>query len=341
MTTPAAAPQLVATEETAYLDAYLKPFERWLRDDRVTEIFYNAPGELWVELVGGAMRRAQAPLLTDDHVRRLAEQVARYNRVGVNREHPLLTAALPTGERVQIVSPPATRRHWALAIRRPVALSTDLDRFLGSTPVAISRDGEVSPIDQSLQALLQSQKIDEFLTLAVRARKSILISGGTSTGKTSLLNALIARIPEAERLIFVEDAPELPLTRPNAVGLISVRGALGEARVDVEELLNASLRMRPDRIILGELRGAEAATFLRAINTGHPGSVTTIHADSPRGAFEQIALMALQAGLPLSRRETIDYVRGVIDIGVHMTRDRGSRRIAEIAFDPKGGPARG
>jgi type IV secretion system protein VirB11 len=119
--------------------------------------------------------------------------------------------------------------------------------------------------------------------------------------------------------------------------MIAVRGPLGEARITIDELLNAALRMRPDRIILGELRGPEAATFLRAINTGHPGSITTIHADSPRGAFEQIALMALQAGLPLSRQETIDYVRGVIDIGVHMSREGGARRIAEIAFAPEGG----
>ncbi len=160
-----------------------------------------------------------------------------------------------------------------------------------------------------------------------------LISGGTSTGKTSLLNALLRAIPAAERIITVEDTAEITLDHPNTVGLIAVKGDLGEARIGVGDLLNASLRMRPDRIILGELRGAEAVTFLRAINTGHPGSITTIHADSPHGAYEQIALMALQAGMPLGRRETIDYVRSIIDIAVHVVRDSaGGRRISEVSF---------
>ena len=147
---------------------------------------------------------------------------------------------------------------------------------------------------------------------------------------------MLKLVPPTERLITVEDTAEMALDHKNSVGLISVKGELGDARINLEDLLNASLRMRPDRIILGELRGAEAKTFLRAINTGHPGSITTIHADSPHGAFEQIALMALQAGMPLSRIETIDYVRSIIEIAIHVVRDGGSRRIAEIMFTPTG-----
>ena len=147
---------------------------------------------------------------------------------------------------------------------------------------------------------------------------------------------MLKLVPSTERLITVEDTAEMSLDHENSIALISVKGELGDARINLEDLLNASLRMRPDRIILGELRGAEAATFLRAINTGHPGSITTIHADSPHGAFEQIALMALQAGMPLSRIETIDYVRSIIEIAIHVVRDGGSRRIADIMFTPTG-----
>lgn len=326
-----------AETDNVYLTAFLKPLEKWLRHERVAEIFINRPGEFWVEVTGGAMNRIAAPDITDSHIQRLAAQIARVNAQAINREQPVLAASLPGGERVQIVGPPATRKHWAMAIRRSAAAKLALSDFAGEAAfgdVVLSKERQISPTDQKLLALLESRRVPEFLSLAVKAKKSILISGGTSTGKTSLLNALIAAIPPSERLITVEDTPEITLDHANAVGLIAVKGNLGESRIGLDELLNASLRLRPDRIILGELRGAEAVTFLRAINTGHPGSITTIHADSPHGAFEQIALMALQAGLPLARRETIDYVRSIIDIAIHVVRDGGRRRIAEVMFDP-------
>lgn len=327
------------SDDHVYLTAFLKPLEKWLRDPHVAEIFINRPGEFWIEAQGGAMSRIEAPDVTDSHVQRLAAQIARFNAQAINREQPVLAASLPGGERVQIVGPPATRRHWAIAIRRPSAVKMRLEDFAGDKSfgdVVLSKDRQLSAVDRKLLALLDSRRVPEFLTLAVSARKSVLISGGTSTGKTSLLSALIAAVPATERLITVEDTPEITLDHANAVGLIAVKGNLGEARVGIDDLLNASLRLRPDRIILGELRGAEAVTFLRAINTGHPGSITTIHADSPHGALEQIALMSLQAGLPLARTETIDYVRSIIDIAIHVVRDAdGRRRIAEIMFDPR------
>ena len=131
------------------------------------------------------------------------------------------------------------------------------------------------------------------LAEAVRARKNIIVAGGTSSGKTTFLNALLAEIPREERLLTIEDTEELRIEHPNAVGLIAARGRLAEADVSAEDLLIAALRMRPDRIILGELRGAEAFTFLRAVNTGHPGSMTTIHADTPQRAIEQLALLVV------------------------------------------------
>jgi type IV secretion system protein VirB11 len=169
-----------------------------------------------------------------------------------------------------------------------------------------------------------------FLTQAVRRRQTILISGGTSTGKTTFLNALLGEVAPEERIVLVEDTPEIKLRHPNGLGLVAVKGELGEARIGTDDLLQAALRLRPDRIVLGELRGREAVSFLRAINTGHPGSFSTIHANSPAGALEQLALMVMQAGLGLDRRDTLAYARSMIDIVVQLGRVEGRRRIVAI-----------
>ena len=165
---------------------------------------------------------------------------------------------------------------------------------------------------------------------AVIQRRNILISGGTSSGKTTFLNALLREIPSEERLILIEDTPELRFDHPNSVGLLAVRGHLGEAAVTAEDLLIASLRMRPDRIMLGEIRGSEALTFLRAVNTGHPGSMSTIHADSPDRAIDQLALLVLQAGSKLGWQEVQEYIRRSVSIVVQLERYNGQRRIAEV-----------
>jgi type IV secretion system protein VirB11 len=170
-----------------------------------------------------------------------------------------------------------------------------------------------------------------FLRAAIAARKTILISGGTSTGKTTFLNAMLGEIPEGERVVLVEDTAELRLPGANGVGLIAVKGELGEAKVTANELLQSALRLRPDRIVLGELRGAESVSFLRAINTGHPGSFSTIHANTPRGALEQLSLMVMQTGIGLTRSDTIAYAASVIDIIVQLDRSEGRRGISAIA----------
>ncbi|MEX0646072.1 MAG: P-type DNA transfer ATPase VirB11, partial [Parvularculaceae bacterium] len=317
-----------AHEDNVYLTAFLQPFAPWLNDRSVAEILVNRPGEAWIETTGGAMARIAAPAITDTQIQRLASQIARFNAQAINREHPLLAATLPSGERVQIAGPPATRRHWAMAIRRHVVADLGLEHFAGPkgfADVEICRDKKLSEIDAALSQLLDRRDIETFVNLAVKSRKTMLISGGTSTGKTSLLNALLRLAPPNERLIAVEETAEMRLEHANAVGLIAVKGEMGEARIGVEDLLTAALRIRPDRIILGEIRGTEAATFLRAINTGHPGSISTIHADSPHGAFEQLALMILQAGMPLSRAETISYARSIIEIVIQLDRRNGRR----------------
>ena len=305
-----------------YLSAYLAPFQQWLADENVTEILVNAPNEVWTESAGVAgMTRCDAPGIDDVLLSRLAAQVARFSHQGINRERPLLSAVLPTGERIQIVSPPATRRHFALSIRR--------HRLLDVPLTAYERDAKAGPAKSWHERAPGTSDI-EFLRRAVRGGATILISGGTSSGKTTFLNALLREIPEHERVILVEDTPEIRLGDRNGVGLIAVKGETGEARVTTDDLLQASLRLRPDRIVLGELRGGEAVSFLRAINTGHPGSLSTIHANSPTGALEQLALMVMQSGLGLSRLDTIAYVRSVVDLIVQLDRQGGQRGIAAI-----------
>ena len=222
---------------------------------------------------------------------------------------------------------PATRGAIAIAIRKHVVADLGLRDYTAAGAFEEVRNVDLNAgldEDVALQAMLDEGDVATFLEGVVKARKNIIISGGTSTGKTTFLNALIKEIPASERLIAIEDTPEIRLDHPNAVGLIAVRGSQGEAKVVVEDLLQASLRMRPDRIILGELRGAEAYSFLRAVNSGHPGSITTVHADSPQAAIDQIALMVLQAGAQLGRREIVDYVEGVVDVAIQLAR-RGGR----------------
>ncbi|MDZ4762238.1 MAG: P-type DNA transfer ATPase VirB11 [Alphaproteobacteria bacterium] len=322
------------TAEGVYLRTYLAPLSRWLDRPDVTDILVNRPGEVWIDSAAGS-ERIEAPDITAVMLQRLAQQIAAASSQGVSREHPLLAATLPDGARVQIVAPPATREHIALAIRKHVVPDLTLLEYEQSgafADVRASADPGVSRIDAELAGLLDRGDIRNFFASAVRAGKNIVISGGTATGKTTFLNALVKEIPAADRLVVIEDTPEVRLTRPNSVGLVAVKSQLGESQVGVDELLRASLRMRPDRILVGEIRGAETFTFLRAINSGHPGSLTTVHADSPQGALEQIAFMTLQAGLTLTRRDVIDYARAVIDIIVQLARVNGQRKVSSVAF---------
>jgi type IV secretion system protein VirB11 len=318
-----------------YLDAYLRPLAGWLDRTDVTDILVNAPGEVWVETLGGEAERHSAPELTDTTLWRLATQIASLTHQGVNRENPLLAAILPDGSRVQIVAPPATRGPMSLAIRKHVVSDLTLADYQAAGAFEHARTVELyehSAQDDDLEALLAAGDMAAFLSLAVQRRKNIIVSGGTSTGKTTFLNALVKAIPKRERLIVIEDTPEIRLDHPNSVGLIAVRGVLGEAKVTVDDLLQATLRMRPDRIILGELRGAEAYSFLRAVNSGHPGSITTVHADSPNAAVDQIALMVMQGGSNLTRAEITEYIGGVVDIAVQLSRRDGRRVMSSLAF---------
>jgi type IV secretion system protein VirB11 len=315
-----------------YLNSYLAPFNAWLGCDDVTDILVNRPHEIWIERLGVAqMERHHAPQVDSQLLERLAHQIARINHQGVSRESPLLAAILPGGARVQMVLPPATRGEVALAIRQHRLQDMTLESYVAQSGLPSTRGaGDARDAHAMLASLLQDQDYLGFFRAAVAARKTILISGGTSSGKTTLLNALLKEIPGHERVIIIEDTPEIRSSSDNALGLVAVAGDQGEARVTVDDLMSASLRMRPDRLIVGELRGRETITFLRAINTGHPGSISTVHANSPQGAFEQIALMCMQAGLGLGRQETMEYARSMIDIVIQLDRHSGQRAISRV-----------
>ena len=326
----------MSLNDGVYLRRYLEPFDAWLTRDDVTDILVNRPGEVWVETVAGETQRFDAPQLTEIDLARLARQVAGASSQGLNREQPLLSASLPDGARVQIVAPPATRDGLILAIRKHAISDLSMAELGRAGLFDPPATGAGAQVDRDLDALLAASDFKGFLTLAVRRRKTIVLSGGTSSGKTTLLNALVKEINLSERLVVIEDTPEIRLEHPNAVGLIAVRGELGEARVGADDLLQASLRLRPDRILLGELRGAEAFSFLRAVNTGHPGSITTVHADSPSGAIDQITMLALLSGVDMDWSAIQAYARRVIDVVVQLKRTDGRRAISEILFRPAG-----
>lgn len=311
-----------------YLGSFLAPLGPWLESGDVTDIYVNRPGEVWVELLGGTIERHDLPALDRPSLLRLARQVAAANAQGINRESPLLAGTLPDGSRIQLALPPATRGEVALAIRRHVVQNIDLESYRGSS-AGLREDGGTAA--RSAQVEQSADPVDT-LRRAVRERRNILISGGTSSGKTTFLNALLREVPLQERLILIEDAAELQLHHANAVGLLAARGGEGEATVDAEDLLIAALRMRPDRIILGEIRGREAMIFLRAVNTGHPGSLTTIHADSPERAIDQLALLALQNGNQLGWENTVRYIKSSIDVIIQLSREGGRRSISRMIY---------
>jgi type IV secretion system protein VirB11 len=317
--------------EAVYLDHYLGQLGPYLEAKDVTDIYINRPNELWVERLGGEAERIYVQGFDGPVLERLARQIAAQSAQGINREHPLLSASLPDGSRVQIALPPATRGDAAIAIRKYVVNDLNVDDYDAAGAFdALRSETKLQPIGAQLQALQKKGDFAGLLRTAVKARCNIFISGGTSTGKTTFLNALLKEVDLTERLILIEDTPELKVAHENVVGLIASRSALGEAVVSMENLLNASLRMRPDRIILGELRGAEAFTFLRAVNTGHPGSMTTIHADSPERAIEQLVLLVLESGTHLDRESIQHYVRSSIDVYVQLGRVDGRRIVTAI-----------
>lgn len=319
----------------AALDSYMLPLKQILDRDGVNEVSINRPFEVWVELKGD-MIREELPSFDMEHLKSMGRLIAQSTEQRLSEEEPLLSATLPSGYRIQIVFPPACEQGCVvMSIRKPSSLKWTLEDYDKMGMFDNASVGEVEDKnDLILAKLLQLGRIKDFLARAVIYKKNIIISGGTSTGKTTFTNAVIRDIPREERLITVEDAREVDLTsHPNRVHLLASKGAQGRAKVTTQDLIEACLRLRPERIIVGELRGSEAFSFLRAINTGHPGSISTLHADTPRMAIEQLKMMVTQAGLGMTPSEIVSYIKNVVDIIVQLKRGgKGRRYISEIYF---------
>lgn len=319
----------------AALETFLVPFHAIFSEEGVAEISVNKPEEVWVEKYGD-MRMEKITELDLEHLKNLARLIAQSTDQTISEETPLLSATLPNGYRVQVVFPPACENTTvALSIRKVASMSLTLDDYEKKGAFSSTSTGTVTnPHDAQLLEFLKNNKIKDFLKLAVKIKKNIIISGGTSSGKTTFANAALLEIPTTDRLITCEDAREIQLpNHPNRVHLLASKGGQGIAKVTMQDLIEACLRLRPDRIIIGELRGAEAFSFLRAVNTGHPGSISTLHADSPEMAIEQLKLMVMQAGLGMPPNEIKSYITSVIDIIVQLKRgEKGVRYVSEVYF---------
>ena len=304
------------------LQTYLEPLQKLFDRPGVSEISINRPYEAFVEVYGD-MVREEIPEFDLEHLKTMGRLIAQATDQMISEERPLLSATLPAGYRVQVVFPPACEPGTAaFSIRKQTVQNFDLEQYeaLGafqSTEV-VKRLNEK---DIELRALLNAGAIKEFIKKAIHYKKNIIVSGGTSTGKTTFMNAALKELGPQERIITAEDAREIDINHiANRVHLLSSRGEQGLAKVTTQDLIEACLRLRPDRIIVGELRGSEAFSFLRAINTGHPGSISTLHADTPELALEQLILMVMQAGLGVTRDQIQHYVSTVINVIIQLKR---------------------
>ncbi|MFC1634461.1 CpaF family protein [Planctomycetota bacterium] len=287
------------------------PLHIFLRDPSISDILVNGPHKVYIEREG-KLEATNVTFLDNDHVLRVIHRIA--NNVGrrIDESTPMLDARLPDGSRVNAIIPPLSLDGPSLSIRR-----------FGTNPLSMERLIEVDAL---------REEIAGFIEACIQCKMNILISGGTGSGKTTLLNALSRWIPGSERLVTIEDAAELQLQREHVVRLETRPPNIeGRGEVTQRDLLKNSLRMRPDRIIIGEVRGAEALDMLQAMNTGHEGSMTTVHANNPRDALRRIENMVSMAGLNLPIQAIREQVSSALDILIHVARlVGGSRKVVQI-----------
>ncbi|MGM5058288.1 P-type DNA transfer ATPase VirB11 [Rhizobium sp. 814_E9_N1_1] len=314
----------------------LVPLSPFLGDKSLYEIIINWPTQVITEGTAG-WQTHDLPELSFDKLMRLARAVASFSNQAIDETRPILSATLPGDERIQIVIPPATTKGTvSITIRKPSSVSLSLnDLDQGGLFAEVAREeADVSAIDRRLLDLHRTGSYQAFLREAVYARKNIIISGATGSGKTTLSKALIRHIPSSERIISIEDTPELVIPQPNHVRLFYSKGGQGLAKVGAKDLLESCLRMRPDRILLQELRDGTAFYYIRNVNSGHPGSITTVHADSARLAFEQLTLLVKESdgGRDLERDDIREMLKIAIDVIVQCKRIDGRFRVTEIYY---------
>jgi type IV secretion system protein VirB11 len=329
----------VSQLEQSALTLTLRDLEPILGAEGVTELCINRPGEAFVESAAG-WHRVPLAFAGFEWCLRLCKLVANATQQRIDEQSPLLSASLPGGERIQLVMPPATAAQMvSITIRKPAPRTWSLDELAQRGICARTCHGGaiVDPIQEQLVSLLQRRDYVGFMRRAVTGRCNILVSGPTGSGKTTWTKALIREIPAEERLISIEDAQELVLDRhPNHVRLFYSKGGQGRSRVTPKQLLEACLRMKPDRILLAELRAEEAFDYLRNVNSGHPGSITSVHAASAELAFEQLVLLVKQneAGREMSRADIRQLLASLIDVVIQFGVDGHTRYIREIWYAP-------
>lgn len=309
------------------LERHLMPLAPFLNQDGVTEICINRPGEVFVEQ-SGRFTQYVVPELEPPLLEALAALVAEFN--SKDFPVPIVSGALLNGERAQFVLPPvAEMGKIVCSIRRHQKREMTLGDYQvnGAFDSLLSNENRGKNTEGNLRALFQQRNYLGFISRAIQFRKNILISGGTGTGKTTFLNACLKEIPANERLITVEDTREVHVTQSNAVHLLFNDE---DSRMTSLEIFKACLRLRPDRIFLSELRGAEVWPYLRAANSGHPGSISTVHADSPEGAITQLVFMMQQAGSTSSEEQLRQYIKSIIHIVVQLKRDQRPGRFTRI-----------
>lgn len=322
---------------TSYLHAYLDKIGPLIRDPAMIEVALNGDGRIWAEWAGEAvMREIQVPGLGPEFAEDLAKQIANDQSLSLNDGAPMISASVVfegVNLRCQALVPPASAQGTVISLRlfRPRSSGAEPHRFGLLRDVKRSIEEERAAILGQLKAQLSlgsEEAFDRFCREVVSKRLNVLISGITSGGKTELSRRLLWMVEDDQRVVLIQDANELMPDLPNVVNLIADRKETSVR--SAERLLEATLRLRPDRIIVGELRGIEAVTFLEAINTGHEGSFTTIHAQSARKALDRLAFMVSKAGLGMSYAEIQRYVRGAIDVVIQVGRAGEQRGVMEI-----------
>ena len=312
----------------------------FMADASITEICVNRPGEAWVEGRDG-WRRVEVPTLTFERARQFCVSVVNESNTGqrITDVDPVVSLTFPTGQRAQFVIPPACDAGRAsITIRLPSKQTRTLDQYQddGFFDRIIEHTGNVSEQDAELLEIRRTRAYGDFFRKAVAYRKNIVVAGATGSGKTTFMKSLVTHIPHHERLVTIEDARELFIDQPNVVHLLYSKGGQSTANVTAKTCMEACLRMKPDRIILAELRGDEAFYFIRNCASGHPGSITSCHAGSPAQAWDQLALMvkASQEGSGLEFETIKRLLKLTIDIVVHIDAHGGRRHITGIDFDP-------
>jgi type IV secretion system protein VirB11 len=340
---PSAAVQYLARD--AMVRELMRPLREFLSEEGVTEVVINRPGEVFLES-GPEWRRVTAPHLTLARCLSLANAIATYTEQEIGPQKPILSAMLPDGERVQIVVPPATENDVvSISIRRPSSSIKTLreyedsgafSRYVWARPKDLEERGaELDPVDVRLVDYLDGNQLGKFLTLAVVEKKNIAFVGNTGSGKTTLMKTVCQDIPVHERLITIEDVRELFLpNHPNRVHLLYSKGGQGVAKVTPSDLIASNMRMKPDRVLLAELRGAEAFDFLKLLTTGHSGSITSYHAESCALAMERYVFMAKE------HEQAAIYDADALKRLVALTIDVVVHVVAAVVFDAAGNPLR-